>query len=261
MLMRNEMVCCIKKDIKEVIRTKKAVTLLIVELGIALMILAFTLIFSDIPEVMWQQLSAFNIGSLEDVIGSLYPRNVRESTGIFAYYTGFFFSLILVLMTVNILPRERDSGKWLIPLQQGYDKSDLITSKCIVYGLTAGAAVFISYAFYYIAANITMERNFSFANALICAVIHSFNLCFIVIYTMILSVVFKNPVMAAVSMLGTIILVPDIAIYFSFGKLLPTYLLTFVYDSSNSYGDLIIPLTINIMILAVIFILKPGRSD
>ncbi|MBO4337200.1 MAG: hypothetical protein J5842_03925 [Lachnospiraceae bacterium] len=254
--MREELICCIKKDIKEVLRTGKLITMFALAFGIALMILGFTLFFSDIPEELWSQLTAFNIESLEDVIGSLYPRLARESTGIFAYYIGFFFSLVVVLMCFNILPKERDAGKWVIPLQQGYEKGDIIISKCLVYGLTGAVSVFTSYIFYYIMANIFMERNFPLGNALVCAVVHSLNLCLIIVYTMVFSMVYKNPVISALSMLATVILVPDFARYFSFGKLLPTHLLSFAYDSSNSYQELAAPIIVNICIFILIYLCK-----
>ena len=246
----------IKKDIREVIRTGKVITFVLVAFGIALMILMFTFLFSDIPEVMWEQLSAFNISSLEEVMASMYPKSVRESTGIFAYYIGFFFSLVVILMTHNILPKERKQGKWIIPLQQGYEGFDIILAKCIVYGAMTGLVVFGSYMFYYILANVYMERNFPFGNAIVCGVVHGFNLCFIVIYTMIFSLIWKNPVIAAVSMLATVILVPDIAIYFAFGKFLPTYPLTFVYDSSSEYGNLVAPFIINLGIMVILYMLR-----
>ena len=248
--------CCIKKDIKEVIRTGKVITFVLVAFGLALMILMFTFLFSDIPEVMWEQLSAFNIGSLEEVMASMYPKSARESTGIFAYYIGFFFSLVVILVTFNILPKERAQGKWIIPLQQGYERSDIIFSKCLVYGVLTGLVVILAYFFYYTVANIYMERNFPFGNALVCGIVHGFNLCFIVIYTMIFSLIWKNPVIAAVSMLATIILVPDIAIYFSFGKYLPTYPLTFVYDSSDRYGNLVAPFILNLGILLILYMCR-----
>ena len=47
--------------------------------------------------------------------------------------------------------------------------------------------------------------------------------------------------MAVITMVITVLAAPDILTMFSFGKLFPTYLLTFVYNSSNAFAELIIP--------------------
>ena len=90
------------------------------------------------------------------------------------------------------------------------------------------------------------------------------NLFFIVAYTMMFSMLLKNPVVSAVSMIATIILVPDMTAYFSIGKILPTHLLRFVYDSSNSYGELFVPMLLNITFLVILWILiarKEGMQE
>ncbi|MCR4690490.1 MAG: hypothetical protein K5739_04010 [Lachnospiraceae bacterium] len=247
--------CCLRKDVKEVLRGGKLIVFGILIAAIAILILCSTLVFSDMPEALWQQLPGFDIDALEGVISSLYPRNVRENVGIFAYYIGLFYSIGAILVTFNILPKEREQGKWILPRQQGYSGSEFVFSKCLVYGLFAGGCVFAGYLLYYLAANLCMERNMPLGNAIALALIHCINLCIIICYTQLFSVLWKNPVIAAVSMISTIIFVPDIAGYLSFGKMLPTYLLTFVYDSCSSYGDVIVPLTENLAILVLLGIL------
>ena len=132
---------------------------------------------------------------------------------------------------------------------------ELILSKCLVYGAVAGASVFAGYLFYFMVANTCMDRNMSLGNALICGLVHSLNLFFIVAYTELFSVLYKSPVFAAVSMIATILLVPDLAVYFPFGKLLPTYLLTFVYDSSSEYSLILPPLICNVALLLILWLL------
>ena len=250
--MNPSMISCLKKDLREVLRTGKLILFVALAFGIAIMIFGITVIFSDVPEVLWEQLPGFNIASLEEVITSLYPKVVRESIGVYSYYIGFFYSLVVILIVHGKLPSEIQNGKWTLPLQQGYGELELIFSKCLVYGAAAGASVFVGYLFYFAIANGSMERNMSFGNALICAVVHALNLLFIVSYTMLFSVLYPNPVIAAVSMIATVIFVPDLAVYFSIGKVLPTYLLTFVYDSSNEYGKILPPLFVNVACLTIL---------
>lgn len=49
--------------------------------------------------------------------------------------------------------------------------------------------------------------------------------------------------------------------YFGFGKYLPFYLLTFVYDSSSTYSDIPVPFVLNMFILTVLFIMVSRKGD
>ena len=101
------------------------------------------------------------IQSLEELMGTLYPKMVRENLGVFSYYIGFFYSLITILVCNNIIPRERKKGKWILPIEQGYNGRDFLIGKCVVYGCLAGISVFLSYMVYYFIANTFMELNCS----------------------------------------------------------------------------------------------------
>ncbi|MCR5337138.1 MAG: hypothetical protein K6E75_01140 [Lachnospiraceae bacterium] len=262
--MNQGMICCIRKDIKECMRTGKVILFAGMVLGIGVMIMGFTLVFSDIPEELWAQLPGFNIESLEELVSTMYPKMVRESVGIFSYYIGFFFSLVVILVIHAMLPKEEKNAKWILPMEQGYSKTDFLMGKCIVYGSLAGGMVLIGYLAYYFLACCCMEQNMPFSNALVCGIVHGLNLFFIVAYTMMFSMLLKNPVVSAVSMIATIILVPDMTAYFSIGKILPTHLLRFVYDSSNSYGELFVPMLLNITFLVILWILiarKEGMQE
>ncbi|MBR4759186.1 MAG: hypothetical protein IK078_03425 [Lachnospiraceae bacterium] len=259
--MNQGMICCIRKDIKECLRTGKVVLFAGMVLGIGVMIMGFTLIFSDIPEELWAQLPGFNIESLEELVSTMYPKMVRESVGIFSYYIGFFFSMVVILVIHGMLPKEEKSGKWILPMEQGYSRIDFLMGKCVVYGSLAGGMVLIGYLLYYMIACGCMEQNMTFGNALVCGIVHGLNLFFIVAYTFLFSLLWKNPVVSAVSMIATIILVPDMTAYFSIGKILPTHLLRFVYDSSSAYGELVVPMLLNITFLVLLWFLVAWKKE
>ena len=259
--MSEGMICCIKKDIRECLRTGKVILFAALVVGIGVMIMGFTFLFSDIPEALWSQLPGFNIESLEELVSTMYPKLVRENIGVYSYYIGFFFSLVVVLVIHGSLTRERESGKWILPMEQGFDKMDFLGGKILVYGTLAGGCVFAGYLLYYLLACSFMERNMTFGHALFCGFIHCLNLFFIVAYTLLLSLIYPTPVLAAVSVIGTVILVPDVATYFAAGKYLPTYLLSFVYDSSNTYSDVAVPLMINIFLLAILWIVASSKKE
>lgn len=64
---------------------------------------------------------------------------------------------------------------------------------------------------------------------------------FITTLSITLSVIYKNHIMAVITMVITVLAAPDILTMFSFGKLFPTHLLTFIYNSSGNFAELIIP--------------------
>ena len=243
----------IKKDILEVLRTGKLILFLALSFGIAFMILGITVLFTDIPDELVVQLPGFDIESLEDMMKVIYPKMVRGSLGVFSYYIGVFFTLITVIVTHGLLPKERSKGKWILPIEKGYEAREIVASKVFVYSTFAGCSVFISYLFYYMIANTFMLRDMAFGQALFLAFIHGLNLFFILANTMLLSVCFKSSVVAAISTLGTVLFVPDIMNYLPIGNYLPTYMLTFVYDSRDDYGNVIGPLILNILVLVVTY--------
>ena len=245
--------CCAIKDIKETLRTGKLVLFFALAFGIAVMIMFFSVFFENIPDSVTAELPGFDIESLEDLMSTLYPKMIKESLGVFSYYIGVFFSLIIIIITHSILPKENTDGKWILPIQQGYSIKDFIISKCAIYGTFAGFAVFCSYIFYYAAANTFMEHNLSFGNAFINALIHGLNIFFIICYTMLMSVLLPSPVLASISMIATVLFAPDLLKYFTIGEYMPTFMLSFVYDSRNDYGMLIGPLVLNIFLLAILY--------
>lgn len=246
---------CIKKDIKEVFRMGKIYLYIGLLVGIASMVLVFTVIFSNIPEEMWQLLEGFDIEAIEKMMQQFYPKIVSESLELFSYNVGFFFTFVIVITMHGQLPRERDEGTWLLPRQHGISVMDIIESKCIVYGGTCGISVTVGYLVYYLLAMTFMERNMSFLNALVCAIVHGFNMLFIVTYTLFFSVLLKKPIVGAISVMATVLLMPDIGSFFPFGIYFPTNLLTFVYDSSYNYKELPVPFVLNVFILLVMWIL------
>ena len=253
--------CCIKKDIKEVVRTGKLLLFFLLAMGIGVMIMGITVIFTDLPDYLEMELPGFDIQSLENMMSTLYPKIVSLNIGVFSYYIGIFYSLVLVLVINGILPRENKKGKWVLPLEQGYLKSDLILGKIIVYGATADICIFITYILYYLLANTFMFRDMSFGNAFVLAIVHGLNMFIIVAYTMLMSVWFRNGTVAAISMIGTVLFAPDIMNFLPIGKYFPSYMLTFVYDSHTEYSDLVMPLLLNIILLLVTYIFTLRRAE
>ena len=249
----NEYRCIIKKDFIECLRTGKLILFLVLGLGIAIFILGVTALFSDIPDFLEVELPGLDIASLEDMMTIIYPKMLKESLGVFSYYIGIFYSLIIILVTHGILPKERKKGKWILPIEQGYSARALVTGKTLVYATLSGAAVFISYLIYFAVAGTFMKHNMTLGNAFMCGMIHGLNIFLIVSFTMLMSVCFKSSIVAVISVLGSVLFVPDIMNYLPIGKYFPTYMLTFVYESRNDYGSLLGPLVINLILLVITY--------
>ena len=259
--MISRMKCCIKKDLIEALRTGKVTLFALLAFGIGVLIMLFTVVFSDIPDSLMAELPGLDISSLEDMMSVLYPKRVRESVGVFGYYIGFFYSLITILVCNSMLPKERKNGKWILPVQQGYEGRDFITGKCLVYGGLAGLSVFASMLVYYLVASTFMMRNMNFGNGLVLALVHGLNIFFILAFTILLSIWFGNGTVAAISMIGTVLFVPDIMRYLTIGRYLPTYMLTFVYDGMDTYSELVLPLILNIILLALTYIFAVRKVE
>ncbi len=257
----NRIKCCIKKDFKEYFRTGKIFASIVLCSSIFFLILVSTLVFSNIPDILNQELKGLDIKNLEELMINLYPKKVLESIGIFAYYIGFFYSMIMIVVVHSILPNERKNGRWILPNEQGYKKMDFVISKCFVYGIMSFASVFVFYMLYFFAANIFMEKNMYFSDAFILAFVHGINLFMIIVYTLLMSVWYKSGLFAAISMIGTVLLVPDIMTYFDFGKYFPTYMLTFVYESQLEYSDLLISFLINIILIVICYFISKWKLN
>ena len=67
--------------------------------------------------------------------------------------------------------------------------------------------------------------------------------------------------MAVITMVITVLAAPDILTMFSFGKLFPTYLLTFVYNSSDTFAELIIPCILLIVLQLSLYYIAITRFD
>ena len=126
-------------------------------------------------------------------------------------------------------------------MEAGYSHWQMLFSKMFVYGSCASLPVFVGYNLYYALCRIFILDNYSSAIALGNSVVIAVSVFFITTLSITLSVIYKNHIMAVITMVITVLAAPDILTMFSFGKLFPTYLLTFVYNSSDSFADLIIP--------------------
>ena len=113
--------------------------------------------------------------------------------------------------------------------------------------------VFAVYNVYYYAASVLLSPNCRYGTALQNSAVLSLSVAFIAIVTILSSVLYEHSVMAALSVIVIVMAAPDALTFFSFGKLFPTYLLTFTYTLGEDLMDIIVPAIIMAAVSCVLF--------
>ena len=253
--------CTIKKDYREYLRGKRNIYYSTVLLLIGTMIVTTTLFFPSLIEALAQKAPDIieNVGSLDDLMSKLFPNDIKGSLGIWYSDIGIFYSIVIVLTIHGAIVDEIKSGKWIMPLASGYKKIDLVLSKNVVYSVGTAFPVLVLSNVFYLVGLYFFRNNYDMSDALLCSIIMSLTIAFITIITLLTSILYKNSIIAGVSIILIIMIAPDVLNYFSFGKYFPTYVLTFVYTTSDNYTDLVIPFMEIILICIVLIWLVEKR--
>lgn len=238
-----QIICCIKKDLLEVIRNRRALLFNGLLIAVTVMVLGTTLAFPSLIDLLVEKAPDMvaDGSQIQQVMAKLFPQTVKENMGIWASDIIIFLTIAISLVCCNLLPSEIRSGKWILVMEAGYSHWQMLFSKMLVYGSCTAFPVFVGYNLYYALCRIFILDNYSSAIALGNSVVIAVSVFFITTLSITLSVIYKNHIMAVITMVITVLAAPDILMMFSFGKLFPTYLLTFVYNSSNAFAELIIP--------------------
>ncbi len=253
--MVNEIICVIRKDTKEYIRSRKNVYFALALLAIGAFVLLTTMFFPSLISMLSDKAPEMitDTKSLDSMMSNLFPTDVRGSLGIWASDVAIFYGIVVILMTQGLIRKEIRSGKWIMPVASGYSKKTLLIAKCVVYGAGAAFPVFILSNVFYFASSSILENNVGFSEVLTASVVLSITMAGIAVITILTSVLYRHSITAGLSMILIVMAAPDVMTFFAFGKYLPTYLLTYVYSMSNNLTDLIIPLFELIFIVLALF--------
>lgn len=252
-----QIICCIRKDLVEIIRNKRTLLFNSLLIAITIMVLGTTLAFPSLIDFLVEEKPDMvaDGSQIEQIMAKLFPQATKENMGIWASDVVIFFTIAISLVCCNLLPHEIRSGKWIIVMEAGYSHWQMLISKMLVYGGCTAFPVFIGYNVYYALSSIFLINNYSpvivFANSVVIAVA----VFFITTLSITLSVIYKNHIMVVITMVITVLAAPDILTMFSFGKLFPTHLLTFVYNSSDNFVELIVPcITVTLLQLGICYV-------
>lgn len=238
-----QIICCVKKDFLEVIRNKRTLFFNGLLIAITAMVLGTTLAFPSLIALLVEKAPDIvaDGSQIQQAMAKLFPQTTKENMGIWASDIIIFFTIAISLVCCNLLPNEIRSGKWILVMEAGYSHWQMLLSKMLVYGGCTALPVFVGYNLYYALSGIFISDNYSSAIALGNSVVIAIAVFFITTLSITLSVIYKNHIMAVITMVITVLAAPDILTMFSFGKLFPTYLLTFIYNSSDAFAELIFP--------------------
>ena len=136
----------------------------------------------------------------------------------------------------------------------------MILSKGLVYGLGAAFPTIVFYNLYYMVGNLYLYSDYSSSAALLNSFALGFAMFSIVYITIILAAIYKQPIMSAATMILFVSVAPDIFTLFSFGKYLPTHILTYLYQAETNYIELVIPVFGIITLVALFTIIAAKKS-
>lgn len=247
---------CLNKDRIEIIRKKKNIVLILLLVGCMTMVLLTT---KFMPVLLQKAMSVSNIlsddTSLTDFMGKFFPNGLKESLGVFSSDVGVFYSVLVICLTFNLLPHEIETGKLILPICAGYSKNIFFLSKQITYGFFCAAPVIPVYLLYYFIASGFLSVNIAIKYVIINAILLALIEFLISSITISLSVIYRRKYLSVVSVVSVVVIFPDFLTLFSFGKYLPTYILTYVYSSSVYPATIVIPLIESILILIILDII------
>ena len=255
--MVNNMYCALKKDFTEYMRKHYNILFAVAAILICCGIFASTMLLPRLLERLSYKRPELISDSqaMADFMLKLFPTDAKGNLGTVVSNFCMFYSLVVVLSVFRTIPNEIEGSKWLTPLLCGYKKTELLLSKCIIFGLGSAVPVVILTLVYYELATMFFPINLSFFDAMVYAIVVGIiELCMCVI-TISLSVVCKHSIIAAISVIGIVYTVPDLFNYLSFGKMLPTYMFTYIYSYSTDYKTVVIP-SVGMIVLSVLFLIQ-----
>ena len=259
--MKSQMICAVKKDIKELLRTKKN----LMYSGTLLFLSAFFLAATKfVPTLMYKLFESAShmitdVNDIEAMLGSFFPQNLKANMGVLASDIIIFYGFLSVFSTYNLVVKEIEEKKWIFPIGAGYKPYILNVSKGIVYGLGAALPCVVFYNIYNLVGRIYLKANYLFIDASKNSLVLMFSIFWIVYIAIIMTPIFKRTLMSVMTMLTVIVVAPDVFAIFEFGKYLPTHLLTYLYRARTEIEELVIPSIITVLMAVVLTIVSSKK--
>lgn len=252
--MRKQLICSIQKDIREYIRLKKNLLFSFTILLLCAMVFCATKFLPSLISSLTENASHIISDSenLGVTIARFFPNSLKANMGILASDIAIFYGIVVILTTYNLIVKEVSDGKWIFPLGVGYSPFVLIVSKGFVYGIGAALPSLVFYNLYFLLGSTFLLADYPISTALTNSLVLALAMFLIVFLTILLASIYKQAILAAATMILFVVVAPDIFALFSFGKYLPTYMLTYLYQSNDNFPSLIIPIVITFAVTVVL---------
>ncbi len=261
--MKTQLLCTVKKDFMEYMRNKKNIIFSVTLLLLCAMVFCSTRFLPSLIESLMKNAAHMisNTETIESTLMTFFPNNLKDNMGVLASDIVIFYGIVVILTTYNLIVKEIVGGKWIFPLSVGYNPFVLVFSKGIVYGVGAALPSIIFYNLYYFVGNTFLAANYELQTAIINSFVLGFAIFSIAYLTIMLAAIQKQPIMSAVTMILFVAIAPDIFSLFSFGKYLPTHILTYLYQTKGNLMELIIPIILVVVLGILLTIFAAKKSE
>ena len=119
-----QIICCIKKDLLEVIRNKCTLLFNGLLIAVTVMVLGTTLAFPSLIDLLVEKAPDMvaDGSQIQQVMAKLFPQTTKENMGIWASDIIIFYTISISIVCCNLLPGEIRSGKWILVMEAGFSK-------------------------------------------------------------------------------------------------------------------------------------------
>lgn len=247
----NQLGMCILKEYTETKRRYKLYAFLGVPLLLGFLVLISLIVLPSLIRTLPSEMFTTSGGSagVAELLRAMLPDNVSGSMGMYAADMGLFYIITVIMLTSGVVTKEIKKKQWILPMCVGIKPKNMLLAKYIVYGCMSMSATFLGYTFYYIIALYYFDRDMSAIQFLACGSVFALAVLWVTILSIGLSVTSKKQWIAASSMIATTLLTPDILYLFKFGRFLPTFMLTYVYNSGqiSDKSSLIVSIIVSLL--------------
>lgn len=261
--MRKQLLCSIRKDLSEYMRARKNLLFSGTLFGLCAMVLGATCLLPSLIDALIK--TAANIisdtGTITNTLASFFPDKLAANMGVLSSDIAIFYGVVAILSTYNLISREIQAGKWIFPLSVGYRPFVLVLSKGLVYGLGAAFPAVVFYNLYYFVGSMYLTADYPLEVAVVNSLVLGFSVFAVVYITIMLASVYKKSIMSAATMILFVAVAPDIFALFSFGKLFPTHLLTYLYQSGSNIIEIVIPAVFTLVIAGILTVISAKKAS
>ena len=228
--------CCLKKDLYECLRLKKALIFALVSAGILMLVYCSALMIPKLMDMMLEAAPELVVGAdiIKSFIEFAFPSSVSGSLMLYSSDVMTFYPIVCVFLTAGLIPGEIKKHKWDAPFCKGYEPGAFVMSKALSYGLFTALPSTICYFLYYVLIRGVYSDDFGIKNALFEGALTFVTIFLITSLTIFLSAVCRHTYLAAAGIASFIFIGPDIFSLFTFERYLPTYLIKVIRDNQKA---------------------------